>query len=385
MKFRIKQQFTLLHRWLGVPLGLIFLLTFATGGITALDELIKHGTRAISAEQVASLPSKQQLVTAIPALLAKHPDSRVLYTPSKEVPFYRLSTRQQVWHYAADGVTLVKHDKNRKNDGFFRTVLQLHRNLLLGKQGIAGVGGNKLVAWVSLLALLLSVIGVWLWWPRRSKFSVKDVMPRGNKRKHFYLSHMSAGVVSLISILLLALTGATITYRDVAKQWLDASPQEMTTEVNIPVATSWSSRLLMAERQLSPQAELVRIRFTTQQRAKDKQQVQAKLAQLRFSTQDDWFGLARSTVTINLANSSIVAVSAFGELSFSQKLYTVLVALHTGHDLPWGYTFVLLVFSVIGSLMVFSGVWSFLLKHWKKRKSPASVLSRLKPAAVKQG
>ncbi|MEJ2756086.1 MAG: hypothetical protein P8104_09725, partial [Gammaproteobacteria bacterium] len=86
----------------------------------------------------------------------------------------------------------------------------------------------------------------------------------------------------------------------------------------------------------------------------------------RFLTADDWFGLASSSVRfVGLsADRSAMQVEAapFSTLSWGAKIYTLLKPLHTGRDLPVVYVWILFIFSLLGTLTVFSALVSFVIK-----------------------
>jgi len=213
----IKKFLTTLHRWLGFPVGILFIITFGTGLITAIDELsvrFNHAqkSRGYSLQQI-SIDDNAAALSKITS--GKKGLSRIIM-PTAETPYYQLASRSERWTYNLKQLEIAVHKQNQSN-AFFKTVLQLHRNFLLGKSGVAGIAGNKIVAWVGLISLIISFIGLWIWWPRRRLFNIRDTFPRGKKQKNLYNNHTSSGVICIVAILILALTGAGITYRTFTK------------------------------------------------------------------------------------------------------------------------------------------------------------------------
>ncbi len=406
----IKKFLTTSHRWLGFPVGILFIITFATGLITAIDELSVRVDQALlnnnNPFQHISISDNGAVLSKITT--AKKRISRIIM-PTEATPYYQLANRNENWLYQLSQPKVAIHLVNQGNV-FFKTVLQLHRNFLLGKTGAFGVGGNQLVAWVGLIALMISLIGLWIWWPKRRLFSVRDTLPRGKKRKNLYGNHTSTGVICLIAILTLALTGAGITYRNYAKALLGVTPQANNakmTGVSKTIDSNWSAWLHAAYSQMPAGSTLIQISYpraprknvkivtsnklaqtkkslnraenkvnsdTTEQRinhnnkqSKNKSQSNsAKILTFKFNTPNNWFGLAQSHVRIDINNSQLISTTLFSQLPMGEKIYSLIKPLHTGHGLPVGYVIVQLIFSLLGTVMVCSGVIMFINKKRKK-------------------
>ena len=251
---------------------------------------------------------------------------------------------------------------------------------------------------MGLIALFLSVLGLWLWWPLKKTFKTKDVIPRGVKRKHFYYSHMTSGVVVLFVIVLLSLTGASITYRSVAQQLFGVERNKAASTEAITLDNNWLAWINAAYAHMPEGARLDRIQFPRQpkQNAKrapyneetaainrrEKNQQQAnkqdspEIIELRFHAPGDWLGLGGNAVKIDKKSSQLVDVIRFADLPLGEKIYSLLKPLHTGHHLPVAYVFVLLILSLIGTAMVLSGLLSFLLKK-RKPSNVTQLLSKI--------
>ena len=400
----MKSFLSTLHRWLGFIVGLIFLISFGTGFLTSIDELLSRQNNLPG--NLKAIPYQQssiaELAHAIEQLSPREQEIRQIKLPSEGSPFYEIHKRGEVFYYRMDTLAEVGQRKESR-EGFFPTVLQLHRNLLLGKEGFLGIEGAHYVAWVALIALLLSLLGLYLWWPLRRTFALRHSMPRSSKRKDLYYSHMTAGVITLPIITLLALTGAAITYRDIAKQVLSVEQnpkKEMAFQEQV-LNNNWREWLVEAHQRL-PGAELAYIQFprsdapgqrrnqaasqSPRESDRPKQDAQAKASQdkrsnaepiysLRFLAPGDWLGLPSSEVQIDQKRSSLVAVKMFSELSVGEKLYAILKPLHTGRNLPALYVVLLLVLSLLGTTMVFSGIVSFMKK--KRRMASYKQIFRL--------
>ncbi|MDN3637474.1 PepSY-associated TM helix domain-containing protein [Simiduia curdlanivorans] len=375
-----------LHRWLGLPLGLLFVVTFGTGFITAIDELVKRQTQAqFDRAYNYRATSIQEDAAALEALAQAHQGISRMQLPTPEAPYYQAASRGETWTYPIGNLTQPVHD-TREENVFFATVLQLHRNFLLGREGLWGIEGKYLAAWVGLIALALSLLGLWIWWPLRKSFALKDVVPRGLKRKHFYFSHMTSGVIVLLAIVIFSLTGAAITYRSIAQSLF--SVEQDANQGNFAVKSvgkSWPAWLLAAYAEMPEGARLTEVRYPRQpkpraagERSSPERHTGAKRQQdsapeskvllFRFSTADDWFNLARSEVSIDPLSATMVGARQFADFPLREKLYLLLMPLHTGKGLPMSYLVLQLFFSLCGTLMVASGVLSFIAKQRRKAK-----------------
>ena len=412
----MKKFITTLHRWLGFPLGLLFIITFGTGCLTSVDELLERLQQSQTrADFVYRTTTPAEDAQALSLITEGKKSIRQVMLPSKEAPYYQLVARGERWLYPIDQLDQQTHIKTN-NDGFFGTVLQLHRNFLLGKEGFLGVSGKLYVTWVGLIALLISLLGLWMWWPLRKSFKAKDILPRGKKRKHFYYSHMTSGVVVLAVILLMSLTGASITYRAFTQSLLGVERDAVSSFKAVSLNNDWSSWLQAAYAQMPAGAQLQQIRFPRQQRssqqknsgqapaaqtnrnerrvlganvgnngfqnnslqssrAQDKGAATARqgkaspqLLEFRFKAAGDWLGLAGSKVKIDKQSSRLVDATLFRDLALGEKVYAMLVPLHTGHNLPALYVLALLLLSVVGTVMVLSGLVSFVIKKRKGLK-----------------
>lgn len=361
----MKKFLSTLHRWLGFPLGLLFVVTFATGSISTIEELLKRINISSENSHFEYHPTTlTENAEALAIITKDKQDIRSIVLPSLGAPYYRVEASGESWTYAIDHLENEKHVKDSVN-GFFKTTLQLHRNYLLGSQGLWGVEGKHYAAWVGLITIMISLLGLWLWWPVRKSFKTKDLVPNGRKRKNFYYNHMTGGVVVLIAILLLAITGASITYRAFTEQLLGVKRDEPSEKQGVSIANNWQAWLEIAYVQMPAGAILQQIRYprpskkTTEKReaSEDKALIFISLVEeqaaqknnitvqktdqvltFQFHAVGDWLGLASSNVMIDKQDSLLINTRLFANLSLGEKVFAILKPLHTGHDLPLCYS-----------------------------------------------
>lgn len=358
-----------IHRWFGFPLGVLFVVTFGTGLLTAVDELLHNAEYAGWAYEETTLDQDALVLTEI---TQGKKGIRRIVMPSQSTPYYQLWLSDSTATYPINDISQVVQ-KRHQRDGFFNTVLQLHRNFLLGKEGFLGIKGATYVAWVSLLALLISMIGLWLWWPVRRKFSVKKILPTDRRHGTLYYSHINSGVVVFVFIVLMSLTGASITYRDISQAlfgvdqrsgvWIESEP--------VVLDSTWHAWLTAVKKTI-PNGTLAEIRYPRKQPRAEKNDQSSRAGDamlLTFKVQDEhsWLGLPNNQVVIDRYRSTVVSGRRFTRLSLGEKFYSVLKPLHTGRGLHYSYVVFLFLMSVLGTLMVLTGVIGFVVKKRMKR------------------
>ncbi len=103
----------------------------------------------------------------------------------------------------------LNYNKTKDLSKFFRTIENLHKNLLLGEIGKQIVGAFVIIFIICLLS------GLILWWPKRNKKQIKQAFTIKWKSKFYrvnYDLHNTIGFYSLIFLLFISITGIYITY-----------------------------------------------------------------------------------------------------------------------------------------------------------------------------
>ena len=357
-----------IHRWFGFPLGLLFIVTFGTGLLTAIDELLYQAEYAGFTYQETTLAQDAAVLTKI---TQGKKGIRHIVMPSENRPYYQLRLSDTTFTYSIRDLSQVV-EKTHQRDGFFHITLQLHRNFLLGKEGFLGIKGAVYVAWVSLLALLISMIGLWLWWPVRRKFSIKKIIPTDRRHGTLYYAHINGGVIAFVFIVLMSLTGASITYRDISQALFGVDKHSGVRVEPVPVVldNTWYAWLSAVNQQL-PSGKVTDIRYPRKQPRvvkNDKPQRTSDAMLMTFNVVDEnsWLGLPNNKIVIDARNSTLVSSRLFSRLSLGEKCYALLKPLHTGRGLHYGYVLFLLFMSVLGTLMVLTGVVGFVVKKRMK-------------------
>ncbi|MCG7636449.1 MULTISPECIES: PepSY-associated TM helix domain-containing protein [unclassified Alteromonas] len=355
----MKKALTLLHRWVGFPIGVLFIVTLGSGLITGVVDYISVDR---DFGQKYHRLSNSELSAHLRALHERHSGYRSIKVPQPSSPVFEVALRGEKYIYSAVELQLLDHEVSTQNS-FSSFVLGLHRNFLIGRQQIAGLAGKEWVAWVGLVALAISLLGVYLWWPHRKTFKLKRLVPTANKNSHYFFAHLSGGIVTVAFVLLFSITGAAITYRSVAQSILK---EEAPIAHVIPeyMVTPWIDMLNLAENRFED-PQLMSVGTV---RARGSNSFYSGALQLKYHTVNDWLGFAGSSVYVDTASGALLGQEDFGQLAFGEKLYRFIVPLHTGRNLPSLYLLVMIGIMTLALIMVLSGVISFVVKKSRQKK-----------------
>ena len=170
----LKRIVTLLHRWIGLPLGVLFLVTLVTGLVVGGADLL----RALDGKgQTYRETSIEEDARALDRMVQDVPRIFQAVLPTPYTPYYQARARGETTRIYRIG-DLEPIDHRESFGSLYRLSLGLHRTFLLGRQGGAlGISGADAVAWVGLIATVLSLLGIWLWWSYRRSFRWNRLAP----------------------------------------------------------------------------------------------------------------------------------------------------------------------------------------------------------------
>ncbi len=211
----IRDKFRWLHRWVGIPLSIIFFVTLVTGALTAYNQ-VRQNTD--SQGQTYRVTSPAEDAAAVEVITANFDGLTSIVMPNKSTPYYQVNVRGS---RAFVGIADAQGDHNlvrgmeSARGQFYAWIFRLHRTFLLGgeNQNALGVEGVKITAWVAITAVSFSLLGLYLWWPFRSKFKVQQAVPMSVKRRAYFNAHLTSGLIVVGAIVILGVTGASLYFR----------------------------------------------------------------------------------------------------------------------------------------------------------------------------
>lgn len=208
------------HLWVGLVLGLYFVMLGLTGGLLVfareLDTALNpHLKRSIPPTASASFLPASASLDSIRRAFPEIPVRRLeLPRGANGVYEFRIgegkTTEREVFVDPYRGTILG--DRLREGT-FLRFANRLHTNLLLDKTG------KTLNGYGALLLIALLATGIFLWWPsNRKQFTQRMAVKRGATGKRLlYDLHNVVGMYPLPILLLITATGAVFTFKEPVK------------------------------------------------------------------------------------------------------------------------------------------------------------------------
>lgn len=218
----MKKIFAKIHLWLSLPFGIIIAIVCLSGAILVFeDEILElcYPSRYFVEEVKEQALSPEELISSARKQL---PDStkingiRVTSDPQRTYQLVLPGKKAAAFidPYTAE----IKGTDN--GQGFFMQMMRLHRWLLDSyKQGNTFAWGKAIVGYATLVLVIITISGLFIWIPRSKKALKNRLTIKTNSgwRRFFYDLHVTGGFYSALLLLVLSLTGLTWSfgwYRD---------------------------------------------------------------------------------------------------------------------------------------------------------------------------
>lgn len=196
-----------LHRWLGLTVGLVFVVTGLTGSLLAYaPEITGELFPAIDGPPAAGWQAHRTEV--LERIQSEHApgDVTLVRFPSDHQGAYEIYLADETLEYrdALSGDVVLTRSPFSDSLSFSR---ELHTHLLTGHSG------ERLLGWLGLAMLTLVGTGLWLWWPRFGtwRFAFRRPRTRGLSPQLFWW-HKTVGFASLATLFFVTLTGVGMVF-----------------------------------------------------------------------------------------------------------------------------------------------------------------------------
>lgn len=225
---QIRPAIVRVHRWIGLVLGVWILLQAATGFVIVFHDQINAW---LHPEWYATTPGDLGPQAALDAAHAAFPDwidGGYMTTPATTGGVYSVLMQESELEFHEvyiDPGTATVTGSGSDRDGFVSVVYRLHDSLLVDE--VFGIGGLAIVGWLGIIWLVALLAGsaagltlrVRRWW-----HLVRVRRGQRGFRRAFDL-HRTLGLVLIIPLVFIVLTGFTITFPDqVAWLWEKITP-----------------------------------------------------------------------------------------------------------------------------------------------------------------
>lgn len=206
----MRNSLVFLHRYAGLLLGLFLLMSGLTGSAIVFSKAIDGflNTQLLTVTPQPTLADIDVVLKNVRQTIpGQKPNS--VYLPraaSDAVEVVYQASGMRVYADPYSGEVLGSRHGNDSLTGF---LIDLHVHLLAGKTG------EEVMGWIGLAGIVLAIVGLVLWWPKKGKWkqAVSVKWSAGAFRVWFDL-HRVVGVFVLAFLLMTALTGAALALFD---------------------------------------------------------------------------------------------------------------------------------------------------------------------------
>jgi uncharacterized iron-regulated membrane protein len=191
------------HAWGGLILGTLLLLSCLTGTLLLWKQ--EYLALVIPQARVEFQPTVPALAAIAEAVDRQFDANDILQIrfPSAEFPLAKVTLADTDYAYMdpAGNIVAQWHESERVEEW----VYDLHHRLLLGNTGLVVTGV------MAILASLLVLTGLYLYWPCIRKFG-QGLRLRDTSRRALLLNHRNVGILVSVPLLLTLVTGATLAF-----------------------------------------------------------------------------------------------------------------------------------------------------------------------------
>lgn len=373
-----------LHKWLAILSGVVVFILGLTGCIYTFHDDLKllcyPGKYFISATGSSStLPLSSLTEIANGSLPAGEQVTRVdLYPARNRSWIFRAQAVDEEafghWNYFdyykrvfinpyTGDVVAVENSKTE----FFQVVLQLHMNLLMGKKY-----GHPVVAYSTLIFLIIMVSGLVLWWPKKwkGKHLRRSLWPKWSvrwKRLNYDL-HNIIGFYSLLLGVVIGITGLFFSFPHL-KATIAESLNQLSTSVRQPDGAALRPIVGQHENPLDDAlyfllqkhsgAEMMSIRFR-------KGNVDRFDVQIRLSEQKTgrfyWYYFDKQPFAIN-------RIDSHRDQAAGDRIASLNFDIHTGNIGGWPTKIIAFVISLFCASLPVTGYMIWINKSKSRKKA----------------
>ena len=191
-----------IHLYLGLILGAALLLTALSGTILVFREELIALSMQNDELEYKSL-SASQSAAALKALIDE--DVSFIDFPRTTAPWFRVWTLDGNITYHQP-LTFDAIPVNYQMSDMMMFLADLHIHFLSGELG------EVISGYLGIFATFMIFSGLYIWWPMRSGFTIKKIIPKNLKRGEQLKSHRSLGMLASTMLVLIVVTGVALVF-----------------------------------------------------------------------------------------------------------------------------------------------------------------------------
>jgi uncharacterized iron-regulated membrane protein len=353
-----------LHRYVGLAAVVILVMSGITGAVITFDTEIDRMTHP-GLRRAEPRPGSANVDTlAASAHLARSRDPvRMLVFPqlpgdAVEVWYRGSSMRAYLDPY--DGHVLGLRDTH---DSLMGILVDLHTNLLSGETGRAVLGC------FGLAAVLLIVLGVWLWWPRRGRWRQALTVKWWAGAARVWLDvHKVAGSVTAVFLLVIAATGVALALPGVVTEPLLVALTGAGAKQAAPASSSRAGRhasldaMVQRAEATFPEGRVMRLMLPA---------TPDGAVTVRMRLPGEIHQLGRTFVHFDQYDGRLLRADNVLESNLATRINAWFYPLHTGFYGGVGTRMLNVLFGLSLALISLSGGWMWVRNRIAKRRAAA--------------
>lgn len=357
---KLRPALLLVHRWVGIVSAVFIIILAVTGCVLIFENSID---RALHSDTAYVTPGAKPLPTdvIVARVAAAFPGTNVTRVGFADNPSFAWSTSlsNKLTAFVDPYTGRVLGARNTQQ-GFTYSVHMLHTRYL------AGATGELFVGWLTVITLLISISGLYLWWPRK----IVAVGRYSSWRRTNFDLHNALGLWASALMIVISLTGLIIAFEKTTDAWIlklgAATPSKPATLKSTP--TAGVARIPIDEAVAIAKATLPGVFVSGVNVPAKPGDIYAAFAKFP----EDRTPAGRSHVFIDQFSGKVLAVDNTRTAPIGTRILNMKRALHTG-DI-YGATSQTLYF--LGSLALAGQVVTGVLVWWKPKRKPASAAAR---------
>ncbi len=348
-----------LHRWLGITVGLVFMVTGLTGAvITYAPELTGMLFPAIDGPAPAGWMQRRAAILDITMAAHARGDVTLIRFPTEQQGAYEIYLADESHEYrdALTGDVVLVRTPLSDVLNFSR---DLHTHLMMGHDG------EELLGWLGVAMLVLVATGLWLWWPRFGLWRTAFAKPRSSALSpQLFWLHKTIGFVALPVLFFVTLTGVGMVFYYPAQALLTGMlggeapviPQTLPADA-AGEATDWNAVIAALDTTL-PDGRTV---FVSPQEKPDD------VLMFRKQMPGELHPNGRSFIAITPAGDVLHATDA-SRLEAGMRATHAIYPLHSGKTPSETWRFLVFLAGIAPTFFFITGFWLWRLRRRRARR-----------------
>lgn len=330
MKFKTGLQLRFWHRWLGIIAILPLVLSALTGIVLTFKKPLIEGL----VSQQGQLPENYQISSLMAqfeqvANLSKQYAAKRIKAPTPEEPYWTI-TQINDHHILLNIKALTPINNNLWLMDGLHFMHKIHVELL------AGDIGKWLLFFSAMIAVVLTLSGLYLWWPGRKGFRwrfVKITPWTGRKPVALLQFHRHTGVVSTLSLFVILLTAAIMMWQKQISPILPSLPTPSSMAIPAQSVIDTPTKALTLALMAVPDGWPTFIRLPNQ-----NQSPQQQYYRFRFQLPNEWHPNGRTSVNVYPQTHKLTMTQRSDKVPWEYRLINQLYPLHSGYGMHWFYS-----------------------------------------------